>query len=194
MNRFRSRSLLAGVGVLALLFASAVVVRSALADVTASVLPGVTISDVSNTTGFQIAKQVKFPSSYAPIAFANGTGAGQVDAMWADTRTYSATSTTLDLTTLAAAATNTGAASFSNIKILAIYNNDSTNTLTVGAAASTPFAGPLGGTSPTITIQPGGCAMFVNKNADGWACSTNKSLKIDPGPNNISATVVLAGE
>jgi hypothetical protein len=162
---------------------------------TASVTPGVVLNQTTTlTTGSARTISARLPANLAPVEFTSGTGASQVDLVWTDTRTYSATPTTLDLSTLAAASTNSGAATFNNIKIIAIFNNDTTNSLIVGNAASAQFTGPLSSGTTTITI-PAGCGfVFYNKGANGWDAATAKNLKIDPGANNISATIAIAGE
>lgn len=191
-------------GALPRLFAAALValafplaVRAA-EVVSASVTPGVTI--LGQTTlagGASTSSNVRLPNAYAPINFSNGTLAGQVSVKWFDSRTYaSSTPVTLDLTTLAGAATNTGSAAFAKVKVFAIYNNevaDSGKDLIIGNAAATPFAGPFGGTAPTITVKAGCSFVIYDLSTAGWACGTNKNLKIDPGANNVSASIVLAG-
>lgn len=132
----------------------------------------------------------------AVTSLPNGTAAGQVGVGWADTRTLAATSVTLDLTALAATATNSGAASFATLVGILIINNaaiDSANSITVGNAASTqaPFNG-VGSTS-TVVIKPGGSYQFFDPSTLGQVVSTNKSLKIDAGAGTASVTIVLVG-
>jgi hypothetical protein len=161
----------------------------------ASVTPGVILSSSTTlTTGSARTISVRLPANLAPVEFTSGTGASQVDLVWSDTRTYSATPTTLDLSSLSAASTNTGAATFNNVKVIAVFNNDTTNSLIVGNAASAQFTGPLSSGTTTITIPAGCGALFYNKAANGWDAATAKNLKIDPGANNISATIAIAGE
>jgi hypothetical protein len=164
--------------------------------VQASCVPAITVTGSNSiATGQSTSSAIKLPDSYTPVSFANGTGAKQVTVKWSDTRTYSATPTTLDLTTLAAASTNTGAAAFSSIKLVQITNNSTTAgyDVIIGAAAATAFTGFLGGTTPTITLQPGASILIFSTTAAGWACGTNKSLKIDPGVNNVNVSITLVG-
>jgi hypothetical protein len=170
----------------------------AAANVTASVTPGVTVQSTTTlATGSIVSFTSKLPNGYTPIAFANGTGAGQVSVAWSDTRTYAAsTPVTLDLTALASAATNTGAANFAKVKVLYIANNEaigSGHNVIVGAAASTAFTGPLGGTTPTFTIEPGCVFMAFAQSSTAWTTTSANNLKIDPGANNCSVTIVVAG-
>jgi hypothetical protein len=165
--------------------------------VTASITPGVTVADLNTIgSGQKIQTTIKLPDGYAPITFANGAAAGQVTIKWADTRSYAAAPVTYDLTALTAAASNTGAASFGKIKIIAIYNNEAANSgkdLIVGGGATLPFTGPLAGTTPTYTIKAGCAWVHFDLSLLGLDCSTNKNLKLDPGANTVSASVVFAG-
>lgn len=131
------------------------------------------------------------PANSAPTVWTSGTGANQVNKVWSDTRTLAASAKTYDLAAEAAASTNTGAASFSAVKILAITNNG-TNALTLFNAASTSFQGPLSAAA-TYTLNGGETLLLVNGTAGGWVCSTNKSLKIDPGANSVSVTLTVLG-
>src|SRR5207244_3506935 len=83
-----------------------------------------TISTGNATTapdGISIPINVDIPGNLS-TTIANGTTAGTVNVGWADTRTLTATSVTLDLTALTAAATNTGAAAFAAVVALLIKN------------------------------------------------------------------------
>lgn len=163
--------------------------------VTATVLPGVTVSGSTElVTGATVSTTVRLPGSWTPVSFASGSGAQQVEVKWVDKRTYSASATTFDLTGLTAAATNTGAAAFAKIKVISITNNATTSgyNLTLFNAAATSFQANVS-SSGTVTIGPGETYLAFNLTSAGWACSTNKSLKIDPGANNVPATIVLVG-
>ena len=185
------------------LFAAAVTLATATyvyaADVvTASVTPGITLSDVNTLANGQVIQSTtKLPYGYAPISFANGTAAQQVSVQWSDTRTYVAsTPVTYDLTALTSASTNTGNATFAKIKVMGIYNNETTagHDITVSGGASNPFVGPLGGTTPTYTIKAGTAWVFYDISTAGATVDgTHKSIKIDPGSNNCSVSVMFAG-
>lgn len=186
-------ALLASLGLVLLptpIYAAEVVVASTVAGITVT-------STTSISTGVGTSATIKLPDSYTPTTFANGTGARQVTVKWADTRTYSATPTTLDLSSLAAASTNTGAAAFTSVKAIKITNNATAAgfDLIVGAAASNAFTGFLGGTTPTVTIQPGCSFLIDSSTAAGWAVSGAgaRNLKLDPGANAVGATIVLIG-
>lgn len=112
------------------------------------------------------------PGNLASYAFDNGSGAGQANKYGAKSAAITdGSSATLDLNTaLTDGLGNTVA--LAAIKVLRIRNTSTTVSLTVGAAASTPFLGPMGGTAPTQTIPPGGELLWVNSTAGGWDCSS----------------------
>ena len=124
---------------------------------------------------------------------AAGSGALAVSKMWTNTISL-ATSTpqTLDLTALSGGAGDTSLAS---VKIFAIYNNETTASkkVTVGNAASTQFKGPLSSGTTTIDIDGGAAMVLFSSTAAGWTTSSLNNLKLDPGSNAVSVTVVLAG-
>ena len=148
---------------------------------------------VTVTTGATVEKPVKLPNQWTPTEWSDGSGAASVNLAWTDTRSYTTSGTTLDLSGLSAAATNTGAAAFTAVKVLRIKNNDPTNTLVVGNAASAQFAGPLSSATTTFTIPAGGELMLVNPSAGGWTTTSANNLKIAAGASTVSATVSILG-
>lgn len=144
-------------------------------------------------TGAAIEKSVILPSQSTETEWTEGTGALAVNAAWTDTRTYNTSGTTLDLSSLPSASTNTGAAAFTAVKILRIKNNDATNTLVVGNAASQQFAGPLSAGTTTYTIPPGGEIELVNPSAAGWTTSSLNNLKVAAGASTVSGTITILG-
>jgi hypothetical protein len=133
------------------------------------------------------------PANGAITSFTNGSGASQITKVWRDSRTLSATSVTLDLTALTATADGMAGA-FTAIKGLYIRNDATTAgfTLTLYNAASTSFQARYSAAA-TVTLNPGESECIENLLAAGWACGTNKSLKIDAGSNNVPFTIVLEG-
>lgn len=129
--------------------------------------------------------------------FKPGTGTGQADLAFADRRTLTASSTeNLDL---AGVLTDSFGATLTFGHVKAIYikaKTTNTNSVVVGGAASNPFLGPLGGTTPTLTIPPGGFLLLVHPGA-GWAvtASTGDLLKIANGSSGSSVQydVVIVG-
>lgn len=162
---------------------------------TASVYTAVKALDSTTPfTGASTSGTIDYPQSIAPDSLANGTGADQIDLAWTDQRSYNTSGVTYDLTTLAAASTNIGAATFSAIKYLGTWNGDATNDLVVGNAASVQFTPGFSAATTTWTIQEGGHASYFNPTAAGWDCTTNKNLKIVSGASTVTGTVVILGE
>jgi hypothetical protein len=162
-------------------------------SVTASVTPGVTVLSTDTlTTGATIRTTTKLPDGYAPIEFAAGTSAQQLSVKYAASISLTAaTPQTLDLENLTG---GTGAATFTKLKVFAIYNTDTTDSLIVGAAAANPFLGPLAGTAPTYTIKAGCAWICYDRSTAGMTVNaTNSDLKLDPGANAVTCVVVFAG-
>lgn len=147
-------------------------------------------------TGANNPINVDLPAAQAITAFANGTAAGQVNLGWFDSRTLTATSVTLDLTALAAASTNTGAAAFSAVVAYRITNDaavDSANNLTIGNAASTQFAFNGVGSTSTQVLKPGQELLIKDVSTLGMVCSTNKNWKFDAGSGTVPFTLEIVG-
>lgn len=126
-----------------------------------------------------------------------GTGSGQVNLIVAQDRTLAAsTSETLDLygSTTPLADIFGASALFRHIKYIAIYivSGGDVNGLAIGNAASNPFLGPLGGTTPTILVYPGGPGFQIGEPTAGWAVSsTAGQLKIANESSAASVTYRL---
>lgn len=130
------------------------------------------------------------------LTLANGTGSSQADRVFSDQRTLTASaSETLDLTSL----TDPSGASISFAKVKAIMikaASGNTNSVVVGNAASNPFVGPLGGTTPTITIPPGGSVMLLAP-VSGWSVANGSTdnLKIanSAGSTSVTYDIMIIG-
>ncbi len=109
--------------------------------------------------------------------FSNGTGANQANLLFADKRTLAASaSETLNLNSLTDPVGSS--INFATVKFIKIRaDKANTNNVVVGNAGSTPFLGPLGGTTPTVTIPPGGVALFTAPPA-GWTTASANNLKV----------------
>lgn len=147
----------------------------------------------SPTAANGVSQNINISHPVAETSYANGAGASAINKAWSDTRTYATGGTTLDLAALAAAATNTGAAAFTAVKCLKVTNNDATNTIIVGNAASAQFSPGLSAATTTFTIQPGGSLVFENPSAAGWTTTSANNLKIASGASTPSCTIVLLG-
>lgn len=130
-------------------------------------------------------------------SFANGVAAGQANILFADTRTLAASANeSLDLSGALLDAIGQ-AAVFAKVKALMIRAAEAnTNDVIVGAAASTPFLGPLGGTTPTITLKPGAFFIMSYPGA-GWVVtnSSNDLLKIanSAGGTGVDYDIAILG-
>jgi len=122
------------------------------------------------------------------VQFAPGTASvGQADILFADTRTLAASATeNLDL---AGVLTNAFGTVIAAAEVVAIYvkaADANTNSVVIGAAASTPFAGPLGATG-TYAVLPGEYFLAVSQKGWAVAAGTADLLKI---ANSSSGTPV----
>lgn len=101
------------------------------------------------------------------LQLTQGTGTGKFDQVFTDERTITASGTeNLDL---AAVLADVFGATFTAAKvkaILVIADADNTNNVVLFGAASNPFNGPLSGTTPKVTLEPGCAFLFTSK--VGW--------------------------
>lgn len=111
---------------------------------------------------------------------------------WSKAMQLAATPTTLDLTSLDG---SYGDTSFSKVFVLSVANLTSTSgyIVTVGAAASQAFTGPLGGTAPTIAVAPSMTQTLATTATAGWTTSSKNNLKLDPGANTVNVVVSIIG-
>lgn len=127
----------------------------------------------------------------------SGTTAGKADQFFSDQRTLSASSSeNLDL---AGGLTDAFGAALTFVKVKAILvkaADANVNDVVIGGAASNAFVGPLGGTTPTVAVKPGGWAAFFAP-GDGWTvtASTGDILKMANGGSGSSVTydIVVIG-
>jgi hypothetical protein len=130
--------------------------------------------------------------------YTNGTGAGAIDLIYAkQIALVASTPQTLDLTSLADLSGAT--VSFARIRELVIQVVTTTpgDNVTVGDAAATAFAAFWGATG-TDTVYAGSIRYFTDPTSIGSGVgavvtSTSKSLKLDPGSNNVTINLLIAG-
>jgi hypothetical protein len=165
-----------------------------MANTTGSVSVQINMSDSipagsSHITGYSVPCR---PTDNTVTYATAGTAANQVLRHASASGTASATPATLDLTT---AATSDGTTGLAHVRVLALYNDDGTNILTFGAGTN-PFTPMLGGTTPTVIIQPGSCVIFQHPlGTNGWATgSGSKVVQLDPGSNNVAYRIVAIGD
>lgn len=141
------------------------------------------------------------------LNYTSGTGAGQINLIYAKQLTLNATPTTLDLTNLADL---TGSSySFARVREIIIANLASTGgqTLTIGSSGGvgSGFSG-FWGTSATITVHPATASAVGSANivrfADPFNTSStsgavvgasNKNILLNPGANSFSVNVIILG-
>lgn len=136
-----------------------------------------------------------FNPSYS---FANGTGANQANAGFADIRTLTASATeNLDLSgALLDAFGNT--LLFTKIKAMVVLAaSTNTNDVLVGGAASNGFITPFADATDVIKVKPGGLAVLVAPDANGYAVTagTGDILKVanSAGSTSVTYTIILIG-
>jgi hypothetical protein len=132
------------------------------------------------------------------LALSTGTGAGQADKIFADTRTILASANDdLDLAGVLVDALG-AVITFARVKALIVRASAAnTNTLVMGGGASNPVTTILGGTTPTLTIRPGGLLALVATEATAYAvtAATADILRFTNGGAGTSVTydVVIIG-
>jgi hypothetical protein len=128
----------------------------------------------------------------APIV--NGTGAGAAQHLWKNTFTVNTSGTTLDLTSLAGGLDG-GTRDFTKVKSIKVTNNDGTNVVNVGNAASNPWTGLCSSGTATLPVHPGGHLWNHAPDAAGLAVGgSNKNLLIAAAAATASVTVTIIGE
>ena len=130
----------------------------------------------------------------ASASLSNGTGANQANALWADTRTLSASATeNLDLAGVLTDAFGS-TLTFTKIKALLIEADDANvNDVVIGGAASNAWLALFGDATDTLKIKPGGFILIVAPDANGLAvtASTGDILKVANGGGGSGVTYTI---
>lgn len=163
-----------------------------------------TDTNISLTVRGTLTKAFDLKSSVAALYFPrgfsldNGTGAGQADKMWDDTRTIAASGT--DDLDLAGVLTDAFGDVTTFVKVKGIFvaaASGNTNTVVVGAAAATQFVGPFGAATHTAHVRPGGFLAFACSDATGWAVGAGATdlLRVANGGAGTTVTydIVIIG-
>lgn len=151
----------------------------------------------TNTSGL-VTTQTLPASISLTTQYANGTGAGQINLIYAKQLIFVAsTPQTLDLTTLldlSGASVN-----FARVRELVVQVVTATSGFNaiLGNAASNAFAAFWGATG-TDTVFAGSIRYFTDPTSVGAGVGavtsgTSKSLKIDPGSNALTLNLLIAG-
>ena len=101
--------------------------------------------------------------------WASGTGANQADRLFTDTRTLAASANEdLDLAGVLLDAFGS-AITFVRIKALLVKAaSGNTNNVKVKPAAANGWLGPFNAAADTVSVKPGGTALFVAPDATAW--------------------------
>lgn len=138
----------------------------------------------------------RFPFTYdKSVNLPNGTGAGQADMLWTDTRTLAAsTSEVLDLAGSLVGAFG-ATLTFARVKGLLIRAADgNTNDLLIGGAASNGFASWVGDPTDKVKIKPGGLLLLMAPGAIGYpvTAGTGDGLQVANSAAGTSVTYDVA--
>ena len=135
------------------------------AIVAASLTASINLNIVANYRGSNDlgAPSFSLTQSLQPaINLGTGTGSGQADLMFTDTRTLAASATeNVDLAGVLADAFGT-TLTFVQIKVVKICAaTANTNNVVVGGAGANTFLGMFGAATHTISVRPQGCFIWV---------------------------------
>lgn len=130
--------------------------------------------------------------------YTNGTGAGQINLLYAKQLTFVAsTPQTLDLTALTDLSGAT--VNFARVRelVVQVVTTTSGEELTMGAAVADPWA-PLWGTTGTMIVPTGTIFHFSDPSSVGSGIGavtsgTSSDLKLDPGAVVMVVNVIIAG-
>lgn len=130
--------------------------------------------------------------------YTNGTGTGQINLLYAKQLSLVAsTPQTIDLTALA---TIDGATSnFARVRefILQVVTTTVDFNVTLGNAASNAWA-PVWGAAGTHVVMAGSILYITDPTTVGaskgmYTGGSSKNVKIDPGSNNVTINLIIAG-
>lgn len=115
------------------------------------------------------------------LTMRDGTASGYQDLRYVESATSIAASSSSDYD-LAGTLTDDAGDTITFVEVTAILvkaSASNTNNVVIGGASSNGFTGPFGGSTHTISVQPGGTAMLIAPNA-GWSVTagTGDILKI----------------
>ena len=133
------------------------------------------------------------------FSFTDGTGANKAKNHWHDQRTLAASaSEDLDL---AGGLTDAfgNVITFTKIKAIIVFAAAAnTNDVVLGNAAANAWIGPFGAAAHTVAVKPGGIAIFIAPDANGYAVTAGTAdiLKVLNGGAGTSVTydIFILGE
>ena len=146
---------------------------------------------------FSKALDLTTPSEQLQIAktlsLADGTGSGQANQLWSDTRTLVATSENLDLAGgLVDAFGDT--ITFTKVKVLLVHNKATTTLHHLTLSGNFLTNQMMSGASVKLSLDPSS-VLFLTSPIDGYAVTadTGDVLNVDAGANTITYDIVLIG-
>jgi len=153
----------------------------------------------TKSTGISGSSSLTYAPSLANTAsYTSGTSAGQVDLLYAGTRTLSA-STSEDVDLAGTFLQDVFGANLTFVKVRMIYvkpASGNTNQVIMGGAAATQFVGPFGAATHTLSLSPGFPYYFWAPSA-GWSVSAGSTdlLKFLNGGagTSVSYDLIIAG-
>lgn len=132
------------------------------------------------------------------LTLASGTGSGQANMAWSDTRTLAA-STTEDLDLAGALTDGTGATlTFARVKVIAVKAaTANTNNVLVGGAAATQFVGWVSDATDKVVVRPGGLLLLYAPDATAYPLTGGASDFLRIGNSGagtgVDYSIVLIG-
>ena len=136
------------------------------------------------------------------LSFMTGAGVNQADTLVTQQVALGPSGTeTLDLASGLTDALN-NAAAFARVKAILLINTTPASAVGAGiilaGGASDPFVGPLGGTGPTVTANPGGgIVLLAAPDAAAWAVASgsacNVTLTNKSAVYGVTGTLVILG-
>jgi hypothetical protein len=137
------------------------------------------------------------PTLQAPIKLASGTGSGQANLIFSDSRTIAASSSE-NLDVAGSLVDPLGSTlTFATIKAIRICAADgNTNNVVVGGAGSNTLAGIFADASDKILVKPGGCFVWVApKTGAAVSASDGDILLVANSSSGTSVTysVIIVG-
>lgn len=152
----------------------------------------------TETSSLDLAQRTATHSLSLAKSLTSGTGAGQADMAFSDTRTLAASANEdLDLAGVLSAAFG-GTLTFVRIKaIIVTADPGNTNNVIIGGAAATQFVGPFGAATHTIALQPGNGFAITATGATGWTVGAGASdfLRIanSGGTTGVTYSILIIG-
>lgn len=116
--------------------------------------------------------------AFKSVQLDSGTGAGQVDLVWSDRRTLTASSSeNLDLAG-SLLKVFAGTATFVKVKLVILYNRTSGQTLSFKVGSSNGWTGILNGTTDSLTVKGGGFAIWYDPTGTTVTASTGDIVTV----------------